>query len=73
MATPTPNPSERLLTPENCTFTLIDHQPRMALGVNSIDDETLRSNVAGLAKAAKALFRRVSSSILFTPSAICGW
>ena len=54
MATPTPNPSERLLTPENCAFTFIDHQPQMALGVNSIDDETLRNNVAGLAKAAKA-------------------
>ena len=54
MASPQATPSERLLTPTNCAFTFIDHQPQMALGVNSIDDETLRNNVAGLAKTAKA-------------------
>ena len=54
MASSQATPSERLLTPANCAFTFIDHQPQMALGVNSIDDETLRNNVAGLAKTAEA-------------------
>ncbi|WP_254832880.1 hydrolase [Haloglomus salinum] len=47
-------PSERLLTPENCAVTFIDHQPEMVLGVNTIGTGTLRNNVAGLAKAVDA-------------------
>jgi nicotinamidase-related amidase len=31
----------------------IDHQPQMAFGVQSIDRQTLKNNVVGLAKAAK--------------------
>jgi len=31
----------------------IDHQPQMAFGVQSIDRQTLKNNVIGLAKAAK--------------------
>ena len=54
MTTPTPTASEDLLTPANCAFTFIDHQPQMALGVNSIDGEQLRNNVAGLAKTGRA-------------------
>lgn len=42
-----------LLTPDNCALILIDHQPQMAFGVQSIDRQTLISNVTGLAKAAK--------------------
>lgn len=42
-----------LLTPDNCTLVLIDHQPQMAFGVQSIDRQTLLNNVVGLAKAAK--------------------
>jgi nicotinamidase-related amidase len=42
-----------LLTPDNCTLILIDHQPQMAFGVQSIDRQTLINNVTGLAKAAK--------------------
>jgi nicotinamidase-related amidase len=42
-----------LLTPDNCTLILIDHQPQMAFGVQSIDRQTLLNNVVGLAKAAK--------------------
>jgi nicotinamidase-related amidase len=42
-----------LLTPDNCTLLLIDHQPQMAFGVQSIDRQTLLNNVVGLAKAAK--------------------
>ena len=42
-----------LLTPDNCTVILIDHQPQMAFAVQSIDRQTLVNNVNGLAKAAK--------------------
>jgi nicotinamidase-related amidase len=42
-----------LLTPDNCTLLLIDHQPQMGFGVRSIDRQTLVNNVTGLAKAAK--------------------
>jgi len=42
-----------LLTPDNCTLVLIDHQPQMFFGVESANRETIRNNVIGLAKAAK--------------------
>ena len=42
-----------LLTPDNCAVILIDHQPQMAFGVQSIDRQTLVNNTVGLAKAAK--------------------
>jgi nicotinamidase-related amidase len=42
-----------LLTPQNCQMIFIDHQPQMAFGVQSIDRQTLKNNVIGLAKAAK--------------------
>lgn len=42
-----------LLTPHNCQVIFIDHQPQMAFGVQSIDRQTLKNNVIGLAKAAK--------------------
>ena len=42
-----------LLTPDNCVVTLIDHQPQMVFGVNSIDRQTLINNTIGLAKTAK--------------------
>ncbi len=42
-----------LLTPLNCQMIFIDHQPQMAFGVQSIDRQTLKNNVIGLAKAAK--------------------
>ncbi len=43
-----------ILTPDNCQLIFIDHQPQMAFGVQSIDRQTLKNNVVGLAKAAKA-------------------
>lgn len=42
-----------LLTPDNCTLILIDHQPQMFFGVESANREAIRNNVIGLAKAAK--------------------
>jgi nicotinamidase-related amidase len=42
-----------LLTPQNCQLIFIDHQPQMAFGVQSIDRQTLKNNVVGLAKSAK--------------------
>ena len=42
-----------VLTPENSQIIFIDHQPQMAFGVQSIDRQTLKNNVVGLAKAAK--------------------
>lgn len=45
--------SSELLTPQNCTLALIDHQPQMFFGVGSTDRELILNNVVGLAKAAK--------------------
>jgi nicotinamidase-related amidase len=42
-----------VLTPQNCQLIFIDHQPQMAFGVQSIDRQTLKNNVVGLAKAAR--------------------
>jgi len=42
-----------LLAPDNCVFTLIDHQPQMLFGVASMDRQTIINNTVGLAKAAK--------------------
>ena len=42
-----------LLNPHNCQLIFIDQQPQMAFGVQSIDRQTLKNNVVGLAKAAK--------------------
>jgi nicotinamidase-related amidase len=47
------NSKLEVLTPENSQLIFIDHQPQMAFGVQSIDRQTLKSNVVGLAKAAK--------------------
>jgi nicotinamidase-related amidase len=43
-----------LLTPENSTLLLIDHQPQMLFGVRSHDRQSVRNNVEALAKASKA-------------------
>src|SRR5205823_12686331 len=42
-----------LLTPQNCQLMIIDQQPQMAFGVQSIDRQVLKNNVVGLAKAAR--------------------
>jgi nicotinamidase-related amidase len=42
-----------LLTPDNCQLIIIDHQPQMAFGVQSIDRQVLKNNVVALAKTAK--------------------
>lgn len=44
---------QEILTPENSQIIFIDQQPQMAFGVQSIDRQTLKNNVVGLAKAAK--------------------
>jgi len=49
----TNNPNE--LTIENSALLLIDHQPAVGLAVHSIDQGLLATNVASLARAAKAL------------------
>ena len=48
------NPKLEVLTPHNSQLIIIDHQPQMAFGVQSIDRQSLKNNVVGLAKAAKA-------------------
>lgn len=45
--------SLELLTPNNCTVILIDHQPQMFFGVESASRATIINNVVGLAKSAK--------------------
>lgn len=42
-----------VLTPQNSQLIFIDQQPQMAFGVQSIDRQTLKNNVVGLAKAAR--------------------
>ena len=42
-----------LLTPDNCQLIIIDQQPQMAFGVQSIDRQVLKNNVVALAKSAK--------------------
>jgi nicotinamidase-related amidase len=43
-----------LLTSQNSQLIIIDQQPQMAFGVQSIDRQTLKNNVVALAKSAKA-------------------
>ena len=45
---------DALLTPENCVFLLIDHQPFQLANVNSHDPTIVIHNVTGLARTAKA-------------------
>src|SRR5258708_14637277 len=45
---------DALLTPENCVFLLIDHQPFQLANVNSHDPTIVIHNVTGLAKTAQA-------------------
>jgi nicotinamidase-related amidase len=47
------NSKLQLLTPDNSQLILIDHQPQMAFGVQSIDRQTLKNNTVALAKAAR--------------------
>ena len=47
-------PSPKLLTPQNSTIVLIDHQPQMYFGVGSHDAQTLMHGVAALAETGKA-------------------
>lgn len=42
-----------LLTPQNSQLIIIDQQPQMAFGVQSIDLQTLKNNVVALAKSAR--------------------
>ncbi|TQV78618.1 hydrolase [Denitrobaculum tricleocarpae] len=42
-----------LLTPTNCQLIIIDQQPQMAFGVESINRQVLKNNVVALAKSAK--------------------
>jgi nicotinamidase-related amidase len=50
-----------LLTPDNCQLIIIDHQPQMAFGVQSMDRQALKNNVVALAKTAKVF--RVPTTI----------
>jgi nicotinamidase-related amidase len=45
--------TEKLLTPDNCAFVFIDHQPQMAFGVANIDRQLLKSNTVAMAKTAR--------------------
>ncbi|RJF79115.1 hydrolase [Azospirillum cavernae] len=48
-----PAATEKLITPDNCVFIFIDHQPQMSFGVTSIDRQLLKNNTIAMAKAAK--------------------
>ena len=45
---------EALLTPDNCSLLLIDHQPSQLANVNSHEPTMVINNVTGLARTAKA-------------------
>jgi nicotinamidase-related amidase len=47
------NPKLEVLTPQNSQLIIIDHQPQMAFGVQSMDRQALKNNVVALAKSAK--------------------
>lgn len=47
-------PASSLLSADNHSLILIDHQPQMAFATRSHDVEDIRNNVEGLAKTAKA-------------------
>jgi nicotinamidase-related amidase len=51
--TANPTPSEQLLTPDNHTLILVDHQPQMAFAANSMETEQLINNVTLVAKSAE--------------------
>ena len=53
-AAETPKGATTLLTAENSTLLLIDHQPQMLFGVRSHDRQSVRNNVEALTKASKA-------------------
>ena len=57
-----------VLTPQNSQIIFIDHQPQMAFGVQSIDRQVLKSNVVGLAKAAKVFGIPVTITTVETES-----
>lgn len=42
-----------LLTPQNSQLIIIDHQPQMAFGVQSMDRQAMKNNVVALAKGAR--------------------
>ncbi len=41
-----------VITPENSQLIIIDHQPQMAFGVQSMDRQLMKNNVVGLVKSA---------------------
>lgn len=45
--------TEKLLTPDNCVFVFIDHQPQMSFGVANIDRQLLKDNTVAMAETAK--------------------
>ena len=47
------DPKLEQLSPQNSQLLFIDHQPQMAFGVATIDRQTLKNNIVGLAKAAR--------------------
>jgi nicotinamidase-related amidase len=47
------NNKPELLTPKNCQLIIIDQQPQMAFGVQSMDRQVLKNNVVAPAKSAK--------------------
>lgn len=53
MPTATPTPSSGLISPQDHTLILIDHQPQMAFATKSIDAVALRNNAALVAHSAR--------------------
>jgi len=62
------DPKLEVLTPANSQLIFIDQQPQMAFAVQSIDRQTLKNNVVGLAKAARAFGIPVTLTTVETAS-----
>lgn len=60
------NPKLEVLTPQNSQLIIIDHQPQMAFGVQSMDRQALKNNVVALAKSAKAFNIRTTITTVET-------
>jgi nicotinamidase-related amidase len=52
------NPKLEVLTPQNSQLIIIDHQPQMAFGVQSIDRQTLGQDLSEILD----VFRTIRSS-----------
>ena len=62
------NAKLEVLTPHNSQFIIIDHQPQMAFGVQSMDRQTMKNNVVGRRRRRSSTCRPPSPRSRANPS-----